>query len=157
MAKQRVTFGKGSSNARVGTNGFGSSNYEQGSTSGRQRLGCDTHPSRWPGGRKTMKSIMRRIEALEKRLMPQPLSARERELLARIEAGRERVRKMREESGLPPDPDWGLPPFHPGWGGAHLGHVSNAPPALPIGSRNQPACPGILDLFPATQLRCEIK
>jgi hypothetical protein len=57
-----------------------------------------------------MKSIFRRIEALEKRLMPQPLTARDRELLGRIEAGRERVRKMREKEGLPPDPDWGLPP-----------------------------------------------
>jgi hypothetical protein len=57
-----------------------------------------------------MKSIVRRIEALEKRLMPRPLTARDRELLARIEEGRERVRKMREKEGLPPDPDWGLPP-----------------------------------------------
>jgi hypothetical protein len=62
------------------------------------------------GGPKKMKSIVRRIEVLEKRLMPRPLTARDRELLARIEAGRERVRKMREEEGLPPDPDWGLPP-----------------------------------------------
>ena len=57
-----------------------------------------------------MKSIVRRIEVLEKRLMPRPLTARDRELLARMEDGRERVRKMREKEGLPPDPDWGLPP-----------------------------------------------
>ena len=57
-----------------------------------------------------MKSIVRRIEALEKLVMPRPLAARDRELLARLEAGRERVRKMREQDGLPPDSDWGLPP-----------------------------------------------
>ena len=61
-----------------------------------------------------MKSIVRRIEALEKRLMPRSPTARDRELLERfeqLEAGRERVRKMREQQGLPVDPDWGLPPF----------------------------------------------
>lgn len=57
-----------------------------------------------------MKSIVRRIEALEKRLMPRPLTTSDRELRPRMEEGRERVRKMREEEGLPPDPDWGLPP-----------------------------------------------
>ena len=57
-----------------------------------------------------MKNIIRRIERLEKRLQPRPLTAHDRRLLARLAAGRERVRKMREERGLPLDPDWGLPP-----------------------------------------------
>jgi hypothetical protein len=57
-----------------------------------------------------MKSIFRRIEALEKRLLPRSLTGRDRELLERLERGKERVRKMREEEGLPPDSDWGLPP-----------------------------------------------
>jgi hypothetical protein len=43
-----------------------------------------------------MKSIVRRIEALEKRLMPRSLTARDRELLVRMEAGRRRVRQERE-------------------------------------------------------------
>ena len=53
-----------------------------------------------------MKSIVRRIEALEKRLMPAPETASTRELLVRIEQGRERVRKMREKDGLPPHENW---------------------------------------------------
>jgi len=57
-----------------------------------------------------MKSIVRRIEALEKRLLPRAPTARDREFLVRIEEGRERVRKMREQEGLPSHPDWGLPP-----------------------------------------------
>jgi hypothetical protein len=57
-----------------------------------------------------MKSIVRRIEALEQRLGPRPLTARDRELIAMIEEGRERVRKSREAQGLPADSDWGLPP-----------------------------------------------
>jgi hypothetical protein len=74
-----------------------------------------------------MKSIVRRIEVLEKRLMPRPLSVRERELLARMEEGRERVRKMREKEGLPADPDWGLPPkkIHTSHGGQLIIDILN--------------------------------
>ena len=64
-----------------------------------------------------MKSIVRRIEALEKRLLPRAPTARDRELLADLEAGRERFRKMREQEGLLSDPDWGLP-----WEKIHTSH-----------------------------------
>ena len=57
-----------------------------------------------------MKSIVRRIEALEKRLMPRSLTARDRELLMRMEAGRRRVREEREERGASEPSDKGLPP-----------------------------------------------
>jgi hypothetical protein len=57
-----------------------------------------------------MKSIIRRIEALEKRLMPRSLTARDRELLVRIEAGRRRVREEREARGASEPSDEGLPP-----------------------------------------------
>ena len=74
-----------------------------------------------------MKSIVRRIEGLEKRLLPRPLTTRDRVLLARIAAGRERVRKMREEQGLPPDPDWMLPPkkIHTSHGGQLMIDILN--------------------------------
>jgi hypothetical protein len=57
-----------------------------------------------------MNSIVKRMEGLEKRLLPRPLTARHREVLARIEAGKARGRNTRKARGLPADPDWGLPP-----------------------------------------------
>jgi len=71
-----------------------------------------------------MKSIVRRIEAIEKRLMPRSLTARDRELLARIEEGRERVRKMREEKGLPPD-NWAPTKIHTSHGIQRLMDIIN--------------------------------
>ena len=57
-----------------------------------------------------MKSIVRRIEVLEKRLMPRSLTARDRELLVRMEAGRRRVREELEARGASEPSDEGLPP-----------------------------------------------
>jgi len=57
-----------------------------------------------------MKGIVRRIEVLEKRLMPRSLAARDRELLVRMEAGRRRVREEREARGASGPSDEGLPP-----------------------------------------------
>src|SRR5580692_2439987 len=57
-----------------------------------------------------MKSIIRRIEELEKRLMPRSLTARDRVLLVRMEAGRRRVREEREARGASEPSDEGLPP-----------------------------------------------
>jgi hypothetical protein len=57
-----------------------------------------------------MTSVERRIEKLEKQLMPQPLTPFYRQLIVRMDAGRERVRKMQTERGLAPVSDWGLPP-----------------------------------------------
>jgi hypothetical protein len=58
-----------------------------------------------------MTSMERRIQKLEKRLIPSPeVALRHKELVARIEAGRERVRKAYEEWGISPPSDKGLPP-----------------------------------------------
>jgi hypothetical protein len=48
----------------------------------------------WDGGK--MRSIIRRIKAPERRLMPSALIARDRELLVRMEPGRRRVREERK-------------------------------------------------------------
>lgn len=57
-----------------------------------------------------MKSIIRRIEKLEKRYMPAPQTAFSKELARRLAAGRERVRKYRELRGESEPSDEGLPP-----------------------------------------------
>jgi hypothetical protein len=57
-----------------------------------------------------MKSILRRIEHLEKRFLPSPPTAFDRQLIARIIAGRERNRVYNEAHGIPPISDEGLPP-----------------------------------------------
>ncbi len=57
-----------------------------------------------------MTSRARRIAQLEKRLLPQPLTAADREFLARLEAGRRRVREYRQAHGIPEPSHEGLPP-----------------------------------------------
>jgi hypothetical protein len=60
--------------------------------------------------RQKMNSNLRRIEHLEKRFLPHPPTAFDIELIARIMAGRERVRVYNEEHGIKPPSDEGLPP-----------------------------------------------
>jgi hypothetical protein len=57
-----------------------------------------------------MKNIVRRIQQLEKQLLPAPETAPHRELIARLEAGRERVRQANLARGIPEKSDEGLPP-----------------------------------------------
>ena len=57
-----------------------------------------------------MKSILRRIEQLEKRFLPAPQTASDRQLLKRMEAGLRRVREYNEAHGIIEDSDEGLPP-----------------------------------------------
>lgn len=57
-----------------------------------------------------MKSIVRRIEKLERLFLPRPQTASSRRLQERIAAGRQRVRDARLASGISEPSDEGLPP-----------------------------------------------
>jgi hypothetical protein len=57
-----------------------------------------------------MKSIVRRIEMLEKRLLPRPQTAGERKFHERLVAACQRVRDWRIASGILEPSDEGLPP-----------------------------------------------
>jgi hypothetical protein len=57
-----------------------------------------------------MKSIVRRIEMLEKRCLPRPQTASARQLQERLVAGRQRVRDWHIAAGIPELSDEGLPP-----------------------------------------------
>lgn len=57
-----------------------------------------------------MKSIVRRIEMLEKRFLPRPQTASAREFLEGLVAARQRVRDARIAAGIPEPSDEGLPP-----------------------------------------------
>jgi hypothetical protein len=58
----------------------------------------------------SLTTLARRIDRIEKRLSPPAQTAFDRELLRRLEEGRDRVRKAREARGLPERSDEGLPP-----------------------------------------------
>ena len=57
-----------------------------------------------------MRNLEKRLIKLENRHAAEVAEAQK--LAARIQAGRDRVRTLRFQTGLPPDfdPDWGLPP-----------------------------------------------
>ena len=57
-----------------------------------------------------MRNLEKRLVKLEERCAAEVADSQK--LLAQLQAGRERVRKLRQELGLAPDydPDWGLPP-----------------------------------------------
>jgi hypothetical protein len=57
-----------------------------------------------------MRNLEKRLVKLEERRAAEVAECQK--LLARLQAGRERERKWRQEQGLPldHDPDWGLPP-----------------------------------------------
>jgi hypothetical protein len=57
-----------------------------------------------------MTSIERRIEKLEKRWMPAPQTAYIRELIPRLESGRQRAHDYCVANGIPESSDEGLPP-----------------------------------------------
>jgi hypothetical protein len=57
-----------------------------------------------------MKSIVRRIEKLEKLFLPRPQTASMRTLHQRLEEGRQRARGARIAAGIPELSDEGLPP-----------------------------------------------
>jgi len=62
------------------------------------------------GGETQMKSIVRRIEMLERRFLPRPRTASARKLHERLVAAKQRVRDWRIAAGIPEPSDEGLPP-----------------------------------------------
>lgn len=74
------------------------------------RTGTSQGGSNGNGGEIEMKSIVRRIEMLERRFLPRPRTASARKLHERLVAAKQRVRDWRIAAGIPEPSDEGLPP-----------------------------------------------